>query len=573
MIISEATDTRYDVVKLLGQGASATVYLARHIALGELRVLKILHHDMMLDARRREKFKMEAQVSAHLKHPAIVQVFDVTQTDSKLQIEMEFIDGMSLRQYLEKRKHFPLSVTLAILYAVLEGMEHAHKARLTFGDTALDGVIHRDLKPENILLRKNGQPVICDFGVAKVGADLMTQTQHISGSVAYMAPERLRGELSTRSIDVFALGVMFFELHKGYRPFTGHNKTQVLENILKWNIVDLDQAWKGSDEAVLQIVKKALAREPSQRYADAGQMLAALRPIYKLYHGDAPPAAVIQDFLARGQFTTAEFRALLPEETPWRSRLLKVFAALCVAGAGYFAWDALAHGKRKPASAGNPATGTHADPSAPQSDPSRPGTVAAAPAPPAPPAAGAAPSPGPASSPVPASAAARPAAASGNAQVTEAPAAPSRPSLAESERQVRALPPGERQGGYYSLAKSCLRELRDPGNALLMVNKALDFAYHPTIALLKVEILQDQEMFNLADSELQRIRPWLPRMSRENQAQYFWLAGQQIYLRGEPAGPKARATARAILKRYLALDPKGSEENLKRARQRLRSLP
>jgi tRNA A-37 threonylcarbamoyl transferase component Bud32 len=569
MIISEATDTRYDVVKLLGQGASATVYLARHIALGELRVLKILHHDMMLDARRREKFKMEAQVSAHLKHPAIVQVFDVTQTDSKLQIEMEFIDGMSLRQYLEKRKHFPLSVTLAILYAVLEGMEHAHKARLTFGDTALDGVIHRDLKPENILLRKNGQPVICDFGVAKVGADLMTQTQHISGSVAYMAPERLRGELSTRSIDVFALGVMFFELHKGYRPFTGHNKTQVLENILKWNIVDLDQAWKGSDEAVLQIVKKALAREPSQRYADAGQMLAALRPIYKLYHGDAAPAAVIQDFFARGQFTTAEFRALLPEETPWRSRLLKIFIALCVAGAGYFAWDALTHGKRKPASAGAPIAPPPADPAGPQAALAHPGTAATASSP-ASPAAGSVPAQVPA--PAPAPAGARPAPAPGNTPVTQAPAAPSRPSLAEAERQVRALPPGERQGGYYALAKTCLREMRDPGNALLMVNKALDYAYHPTIALLKVEILQDQEMFNLADSELQRVRPWLPRMSRENQAQYFWLAGQQIYLRGEPAGPKARATAKAILRRYLALDPKGSEENLKRARQRLRSL-
>src|SRR5690606_40767232 len=173
MLLSEATDTRYDIVKLLGQGASATVYLARHVALGELRVLKILHHDMMMDAKRRNKFKMEAQVSAHLNQPAIVQVFDVTQTDSKLQIEMEYIDGLSLRQYLERRKSFPLSVAIAIIQAVLEGMEHAHRASHTFGETVLDGVIHRDLKPENIMVRKNGQPVICDFGVGKVGADLI----------------------------------------------------------------------------------------------------------------------------------------------------------------------------------------------------------------------------------------------------------------------------------------------------------------------------------------------------------------------------------------------------------------
>ena len=533
MLLSEATDTRYDIVKLLGQGASATVYLARHIALGELRVLKILHHDMMLDAKRRNKFKMEAQVSAHLKHPSIVQVFDVTQTASKLQIEMEYIDGMSLRQYLEKRKHFPLSVVIALIHAVLEGMEHAHRARLTFGETVLDGVIHRDLKPENIMVRRNGQPVICDFGVAKVGADLMTQTQHISGSVAYMAPERLRGELSTRSIDVFALGVMFFELHEGYRPFPGNNKTQVLENILKWNIVDLDQDWRGSDEAVLQIVRKALARDPAHRYQDAGQMLAALRPIYKLYHGESPPAAVVQDFLTRGQFSTAEFRALMPEETPWRNRILKGFAALCVAGAAWFGWQAWQG--RAPAAAKAPVAASVPAPSA------------AAAVPPAP----------------AATAAEAPAAA---------PAAPARESLAEGERKVRAMPRKDQQRGYYSLARASLRDNHDAGTALLLVNKALDYSFHPTIALLKVEVLQDQEMFNLAEAELDRVKPWLGKMTRENQAQYHWLLAQQQFLRGEPAGAKARAKAKAALRQYLALKPKGPEENLKLAQQRLRSL-
>jgi tRNA A-37 threonylcarbamoyl transferase component Bud32 len=554
MIISEATDTRYDIVKLLGQGASATVYLARHIALGELRVLKILHHDMMLDPRRREKFKMEAQVSAHLKHPAIVQVFDVTQTHSKLQIEMEYIDGMSLRQYLEKRKHFPLSVALAITYAVLEGMEHAHKARLTFGETALDGVIHRDLKPENILLRRNGQPVICDFGVAKVGADLMTQTQHISGSVAYMAPERLRGELSTRSIDVFALGVMLFELHKGYRPFPGGNKAQVLENILKWNLVDMDAAWKGSDEAVLEVAKKAMAREPAQRYQDAGQMLAALRTIYKLYHGDAPPAAVVQDYLARGHFTTAEFRALMPEETPWRTRLLKVGAGAGVAVAAGLVWMAV-HGSPRPGASAKAAS----VPAAADIGPGIPKPLG-----------------GPAKAEE-ASVARKQAspvstAPAGQVNTTVTPPLPV-PSPAEAENQVRAMPPEARQGGYYALAKSALQAGGDPGRALLLVNKALDYSYHPTIALLKVEILQDQDMFNLAGGELERVRPWLPRLTRENQAQYYWLSAQQQLRRGGTAGPKARARAKYALRRYLALNPKGSEENLKSARQELRALP
>jgi hypothetical protein len=137
---------------------------------------------------------------------------------------------------------------------------------------------------------------------------------------------------------------------------------------------------------------------------------------------------------------------------------------------------------------------------------------------------------------------------------------------------VRALPAEERQTGYYSLAKAALRENGDPGRALLLVNKALDLSYHPTIALLKVEILQDGEMFNLAQGELDHVRPWLSRMSRDNQAQYFWLLAQQQILRGAPT-PKARAKAKAALRRYLALNPKGAEENLKRARQELRALP
>ncbi|MDQ3002324.1 MAG: serine/threonine protein kinase [Fibrobacterota bacterium] len=547
MLLSEATDTRYDIVKLLGQGASATVYLARHIAFGELRVLKILHHDMMMDAKRRSKFKMEAQVSAHLKHPAIVQVFDVTQTASKLQIEMEYIDGMSLRQYLEKRKNFPLSVTIAIVYAVLEGMEHAHRARLTFGETVLDGVIHRDLKPENIMVRKNGQPVICDFGVAKVGADLMTQTQHISGSVAYMAPERLRGELSTRSIDVFALGVMFFELHKGYRPFPGNNKTQVLENILRWNIVDLDQDWRGSDSAVLQIVRKALAREPGNRYQDASQMLAAMRPIYRLYHGDASPAAVLQDYLTRGQFTTAEFHALLPEETPWRTRIIKGLGIASLAGAAFFIYLAVRGNNPDPARNASAAADAKGSRSANEVVQKR-GKVPAAYHPDA-----------------------NPTTPSETSSVTGADAGQAL-NASDAERKVKAMPANEQQRGYYALAKASLRGERDPGQALLLVNKALDYSFHPTIALLKVEILQDQEMFNLAGTELTRIAPWLKKMTRDNQAQYHWLSAQQQILRGAHLKGPGRVKAKSSLKQYLSLWPKGSEDNLKQAQQILRSL-
>ncbi len=321
MLLPDLSDRRYQIVKILGQGGSADVYLARHLALGELRVLKILHQDILPDSKRRTRFLQEAKLAAHLKHPAIVRVFDVTQTRASLQIEMEYIEGQSLRQYLEQKSRLPPPVAVAVIEAVLEGLEHAHAATLNFDGVEYDGVIHRDLKPENILLRRDGQPVICDFGIAKLGADLLSMTQNVSGSVPYMAPERLRGENSTRAIDVFALGVMLFEILAGFRPFRGDNRTEVIENILKWNIADIRADLPDLDPALLEILQRALARDPSDRYADAGQMRAALGPLYKQYHGEAPPRQVIGEFLRLGRITTTEFRALLPEESFWSRRL------------------------------------------------------------------------------------------------------------------------------------------------------------------------------------------------------------------------------------------------------------
>jgi tRNA A-37 threonylcarbamoyl transferase component Bud32 len=302
-----------------------------------MRVLKIMHQDMMMDQKRRAKFCREAQLAAHLRHPAIVHVHDVTQTGTSIQIEMEYIDGLSLRQQLEARGHFPAPVAVALMVAVLEGLEHAHKARLTIHDSTFDGVIHRDLKPENIMLRSTGQPVICDFGVAKLGADQLSMTQNISGSVAYMAPERLRGELSTRGIDIFALGVTFFELLKGYRPIAGDSKAQVIENILRWVLLDIRHEMEGFDPSFAEIIEKAIARDPAERYADASQMLAALKPLYRLYHGERSAADVMKEFLTRGELSTSEFKALLTDSPSWSSRRTSWVLGMGVGAAGIVA--------------------------------------------------------------------------------------------------------------------------------------------------------------------------------------------------------------------------------------------
>jgi hypothetical protein len=139
---------------------------------------------------------------------------------------------------------------------------------------------------------------------------------------------------------------------------------------------------------------------------------------------------------------------------------------------------------------------------------------------------------------------------------------------------VSQLKPQDRQAAYYRLARTWLKDRKDPGNAMMLVNRALDISFHPTIAELKVEILLDQKLLNLADGELGRIRPWLARMSRENQAQYHWLVAQVQLARlaaGE-AGPAARARARRELRRYLALNPSGPKDKIAQAQAALASL-
>ncbi len=487
-------DNRYEILKILGQGASADVYLARHKALNELRVLKIMHQDMMLDARSRAKFKREAQLAANLKHPAIVRIHDVSQTSSKLQIEMEYVEGQSLRQHLEKCQTFPVPVVLAIIAGILEGLAHAHSARLQFDDVVYDGVIHRDLKPENVLIRQDGQPVICDFGVAKLGADLMSQTAHISGSVAYMAPERLRGEPSTRSIDIFALGVTFYELLKNSRPFLAGNRTALIENILKWEIVDIAAELQGIDESVTEIILKALARQPADRYKDASEMAAAVQPIYKLYHGDATPASVIANYLLKGHFTTAEFNALVPEESPLRLRALLFGLALAVVAGGF----ALAHFYN---------LGDKSSPSANSAD------------------------------------------ASWSAFQEMLTAR----NWNHAENHAGGLDSLRRQEAYYLLGRALFAQ-GENGRALLSASKALDIGFHPTVAALKVEILLQEGAYNLAAQELEQVKPWIDRMSPENQARYHELKLRLKAQRkpGESGQAPNPAGAGSAEKRYLS---------------------
>ncbi len=511
----QAVDDRHEIIKILGQGASADVFLARHKALNELRVLKIMHQSLLIDAKKRAKFRMEAQLAANLKHPAIVQIYDVVETSSRLQIEMEYIKGQSLRQHIETAGHFPPSVALALIMGILEGLEHAHNARLVFDGVEFEGVIHRDLKPENILIRENGQPVVCDFGVAKLGAELMTQTQHISGSVAYMAPERLRGEPSTRSIDVFAVGIIFFELLKGCRPFPGGNSTQVIENILKWNIRDIDTDLADMDSSLVRVIKKSVAQKAKDRYQNATEMREALKPLYKLYHGDAETSTVIKKFSERGQLSTAEFKALLPDESGLHPKIwIFTIVSVVLLGAllyGYFQQKGL------------PTKQYSAEPfqhiqELVQDD-----------------------------------------------------------KLENARTIIPELDSTRRQQALYLIASAYERTRKDPGTALLLANQAMDFSAHPLVLLLRAELYLKQGMFNLAEEDLNRFEGQLNRLNSDLRAKYYWLSAQlnlEKRAKGRSLGEEPQVAAKEALQNYLSLAPQGQVEaaQIERAKSLLSQL-
>jgi tRNA A-37 threonylcarbamoyl transferase component Bud32 len=260
---------KYELRGTLGRGAIGTVYdgwdplIARRVA---IKVIRLPSFDEPDASPMLERFRREVQAAGRLSHPNIVAVFDYGETDDLAYIVMEFVDGPTLKSWLEGHTQPPLADTLRIMADLLAGLHYSHQ----------NGVVHRDIKPANIMIASNGQAKIADFGIARVEESSMTQTGMMLGTPAYMAPEQFAGTTVDARSDVYSAGVLLHEMLTGERLFAG-STTAVMHQVLNAAPPPPSQRASVGTAALDAVVARAIAKRPEQRYPTAAAFAAALQ--------------------------------------------------------------------------------------------------------------------------------------------------------------------------------------------------------------------------------------------------------------------------------------------------------
>lgn len=271
--IGKLLDNRYEILELVGTGGMAKVYKARCHRLNRLVAIKILREDLSQDAEFRRRFHDESQAVAMLSHPNIVAVYDVSRSSELEYIVMELIDGITLKQYMQKKSnHLNWREALHFIIQITKALGHAHSR----------GIIHRDIKPHNIMVLRDGSVKVADFGIARVASGgHSTLTQEALGSVHYISPEQARGShIDTRS-DLYSAGVVLYEMITGRLPFEGDTPVSVAIqhiNSIPLSPRELDPS---IPEALEAITMRAMAHNPDDRYPSADDMLADLEEFRK----------------------------------------------------------------------------------------------------------------------------------------------------------------------------------------------------------------------------------------------------------------------------------------------------
>ena len=267
------TDTtiaaRYRIDRMLGSGGMARVYAAHDELLGRPVAVKVLRDRFASDAAFAERFRREARSAASLHHPNIVQVFDCAPEDAgPAYIVMELIDGPSLRDLLDTTGPLPEARAASLVMQAARGLGHAHA----------HGVVHRDVKPENMLLDAHGTLRVADFGIARLidSGDTLTEVGSVVGTARYLSPEQARGERVTPASDVYALGVVLYELLTGRTPFAGDNAIEVALLQVQSEPVPPGELRPGLTPRLEAIVLQALCKEPGERFATATELADAL---------------------------------------------------------------------------------------------------------------------------------------------------------------------------------------------------------------------------------------------------------------------------------------------------------
>ena len=261
--IGKMLDDRYEILELIGSGGMANVYKARCHRLNRLVAIKILKSDLADNADFRRRFHDESQAVAQLSHANIVSVYDVSTNPDREYIVMELIDGITLKQYMERRGRMDWREALHFITQIMRGLSHAHSR----------GIIHRDIKPQNIMVLRDGSVKVADFGIACLANQGQTLTQEALGSVHYISPEQARGDRIDARSDIYSAGVVLYEMLTGRLPFEGDSAVSVaIQHLSSVPLAprDIDPS---IPEPLELICMKAMNSDPNKRYASADAMI------------------------------------------------------------------------------------------------------------------------------------------------------------------------------------------------------------------------------------------------------------------------------------------------------------
>ena len=254
---------RYEIIKNIGEGGMANVYLAQDTILDRKVAVKVLRGDLASDDKFIRRFQREALSVSNLSHPNIVEVYDVGEEDGSHYIVMEYIEGKTLKQLLKKRESLTLTEVIDIMTQLTDGISHAHESY----------IIHRDIKPQNIMIEDDGRIKITDFGIAMaLNATQLTQTNSVMGSVHYLPPEQASGKGATVKSDIYSLGILMYELLTGNVPFKGDNAVEIALKHMKDKIPSIRKQDPSIPQSVENIILKASAKNPRNRYDTAKEM-------------------------------------------------------------------------------------------------------------------------------------------------------------------------------------------------------------------------------------------------------------------------------------------------------------
>ncbi len=281
--IGRLLDNRYEILEVIGTGGMAVVYKARCHRLNRLVAIKILKDEYSRDEEFRRRFHAEGEAVAMLSHPNIVQVYDVSSSDNADYIVMELIDGITLKQYMEKKGVLNWKETLHFSMQIAKALEHAHGR----------SIVHRDIKPHNVMVLKNGSVKVTDFGIARVMSKSNTLTKEALGSVHYISPEQAKGGWVDNRSDLYSLGVVMYEMMTGRPPYDGESPVAVAIQHINGGAPMPSTLNPNIPGGLEQIIMKAMALEAKDRYASATEMLADMEEFRKnpaiLFYSDAAP--------------------------------------------------------------------------------------------------------------------------------------------------------------------------------------------------------------------------------------------------------------------------------------------